>query len=1011
MLKKFTGTIAALLGVFLICASAMAEVVSYAPSSVYNITLDKFYNGESDLLVTVYVRDGKPVHGYAVAGDNRAVIHRIDLTPAAPIEYLENGKRFMPGDSLKGSYDYKKPEFREYRNRYNEKKIEMRNYDPPTGLRADDKKVTGTFDLFLDVADRKKRANFRIVVDLAGKGDAYTGKFSAHDYRAHDETFGINVERFEGRASAVLNKTAWEHSAERAFAAGKDWPQTHGPTLTGSAHDCDRELIDNLADAKLMWVADQPIPGGRQGIPRSEFGFFPINNSGLGMTQFSAPIVANGKVYLSVPYPDEEAVAASPGIAAHPQVIRGADPRGLAADLGLLRDTLFCFDAQTGQTLWAFRDERKGGLAGESKSGRGLTAVHVGGRIIFRGQSSMYGVDAETGKLLWLNKGESKGKDHPENYGFGATDGMSTDDSPVVIGGVVIARINDTRKPVKPSPTDLPRGTSLIGLDPATGKAIWRVRQVTGSKATPTSITLGGKPYVLAAYEGAERIAEIPENEIKPEHRGMLTLIEPATGKVVWQKPVAGPTMSYPIVWNDVVMLNVNRDQFGKDKKQKSILSPWPGGLRVGMDEVKSLWSLPKVDWQDGRQTPIAHHGVFMIDSRITGFQAIRADTGEVVGKFPHLYHMARGDHNWTWAIASNDRIITSGEQLLLFKLENNQLKLMPGGLPADLAGGYVCPIRPALADGRLVVRTSNGLACFDLRKPAVKQAIDTIHLRTGDLALGMRTGEAGADLQIRIVDGAAQQIMLRYPAYQNMSTPRPFAWGGVDTLRWRAVSPSGLTVENGRLQGTVWMQVNEHREPWSFDLTCKDEAVSGTCERAIPGTPTPTKLEGQIDGEMTVRDDKRMRYAIRLVKGGFTGDSEPADLLIVIDKLPDGTLLACGASTRINQAMFEVDCSAMKFDGDSMRGDMTVIFHSDRFKHVRRDLTSALAGVYTLDAKVAKQEGDKSMISGSFNGAAGVRYDRKVTVSGRLRPRQDMQVDVDSKASAASPATPADEE
>jgi|GEM_PF-6318290 len=1011
MVRRLTRTVAAVVLLLVFSATAVAEVVPFTPSSVYNVTLAKFYNGESDLLVTIYVRDGKPVHGYAVAGDNRAVIHRIDLTPAAPIEYIENGKRFMPGDSLKGNYDYKKPEFREYRNRYNAKKIEMRNYDAPVAVQADDKRIAGTFDLFLDVPDRKKRVSFRIAVDLPAAAGGYAGKFTAYDYHPQDETFGVRVERFEGQATAVLNKAAWEQSPERAFAAGKDWPQTHGPTLTGSAIDCERELIDNLADARLMWVADLPIPGGRQGIPRSEFGFFPINNSGLGITQFSAPIVAKGKVYLALPYPDEAALAATPGVAAHPQVIRGADPRVLAADLGLLRDTLFCFDAQTGRVLWAFRDERKGGLAGESKSGRGLTAVYSGGKIIFRGQSSMYGVDAETGKLLWQNKGESKGKDHPDNYGFGATDGLSTDDSPVVIGDVVIARINDTPKPAKSSPLDLPRGTSLVGLDPATGRALWRVRHVSGSKATPTAITLGGKPYVLAAYEGAERIAEIPEGQIKPEHRGMLTLIEPTSGKIVWQKPVAGPTQSYPVVWNDVVMLNVNRDQMGKDKKQKPIVTPWPGGVRVGMDDVKPLWSLPKLDWQDGRQTPVAHNGVFLIDSRITGFQAIKADTGEVVGKFPHIYHMSRGDHNWTWVIASNNRVITSGEQMLLFKLVDNELKLMPGGLPADLAGGYVCPIRPALADGRLVVRTSNGLACFDLRKPVQKQAVDSMQLRTADLALGMRAGEATADMQIRMVDGKAQTMMLRYPAYQNISTPRPFAWGGVDTLRWRVVGASGLMSASDRLHGTVWMRVNEHSEPWLFDLAVKGEAISGTCQRTIPAAPRQVKVAGQIDGEQTVLDDKRSRYTLRLVKGGINGEEGPADFTLVIDKLPDGQLLACGASARMNQAMFEVDCSAVKVDGEHVRGALTVIFHSDRFKHLRSDLGSALAGVYQLDVKAAKQEDGKTTVAGSFTGVVGVSYERKVAVSGSLKRGQEVQVEVDKKGTVAMPSPPENEE
>ena len=41
----------------------------------------------------------------------------------------------------------------------------------------------------------------------------------------------------------------------------------------------------------------------------------------------------------------------------------------------------------------------------------------------------------------------------------------------------------------------------------------------------------------------------------------------------------------------------------------------------------------------------------------------------------------------------------------------------MPGRLSLDLVSGYMCPVKPAIADGRLFVRTLDELVCYDLRK------------------------------------------------------------------------------------------------------------------------------------------------------------------------------------------------------------------------------------------------------------------------------------------------------
>ncbi|MGB4727301.1 MAG: PQQ-binding-like beta-propeller repeat protein, partial [Thermogutta sp.] len=525
-------------------------------------------------------------------------------------------------------------------------------------------------------------------------------------------------EKFAGGAYIEPLRDYWDHRLERAFAPGTDWPQQHGPTLTGSAVDCRQELVDDISQARLVWIADLPIPGGRGGIPRSPFGFFPINNSGLGATQYSAPIVANGKVYLALPYVDEKLLASSDKVSDHPQVIRGMDPRALAHELKLFRDSLICFDAQTGRTLWMFQDPRHSELLGHSKSGRGLTAVYHNGKVIFRGQHALYAVDAETGKLLWQNDGVKAPKGDDSSYNFAESQAWSTDHSPVLIDGVLVVRINDTPSGPRNQQATQAKHTSLLGLDPESGRLLWRARNVTGENAIAIPVVLGGKTYIVAAYNGDVAVAERLQTA-RPEEIGMLSLIDPKTGQIVWQEPVVGPNPLYPLVWNDIVALNVERERIQQGPKGKKEVDSTLGAFRLSVTGPEPLWRAAGVDYPSGRTTPIVHHGVLLVDSRETGFQAIDAASGKVLGKFPHIYELAGGSHNWTWIVASNGRaFVSSGDRLLMFRVDNGRFEKMPGELQVDLASGYICPIRPALADGRLFVRTGDGLACYDLRKP-----------------------------------------------------------------------------------------------------------------------------------------------------------------------------------------------------------------------------------------------------------------------------------------------------
>ena len=84
-----------------------AGVTVMKPADKWELVLEKFLDEKHDLVVTVFSREGKPTYAYAQAPLVSQALHRVDVTPAAPIEYIIDGKRFDPPDNIKGDYDNK----------------------------------------------------------------------------------------------------------------------------------------------------------------------------------------------------------------------------------------------------------------------------------------------------------------------------------------------------------------------------------------------------------------------------------------------------------------------------------------------------------------------------------------------------------------------------------------------------------------------------------------------------------------------------------------------------------------------------------------------------------------------------------------------------------------------------------------------------------------------------------------------------------------------------------------
>jgi outer membrane protein assembly factor BamB len=387
-------------------------------------------------------------------------------------------------------------------------------------------------------------------------------------------------------------------------------------------------------------------------------------------------------VFLYVLHPDREHARTDPAVQQNVLVRRGADPE-IAANK---HHAVFCFDARTGRTLWRWLspDSTRGVSSG--KQGQGLTPCYIEGKLYAR-VGGITCFDAETGKILWQKSDRA----------YSTVGGWSHEESLVSVGGVLLV---------------LSRRTDLVGVDPETGEKLWEHENVTGPNQLAGKVTLDGKEYIVVARGDRG-------DEDEPSEPAMF-LIEPRSGKILWREQSLGWNSASLLVHGPLVSANVSPPLAERTKNPPR----HTGVFDVSTGGARKLWVTDKTAYPGQRATPVAHGGYFYIDSRETGFQVLEARTGEIVNGYPHIYAMTGGDHNWTWHAATDNRIVTSG--CLLFSTAQEGFQRLPGRLSLDLVSGYKCPVKPAVADGRLFVRTLNKLVCYDLRQPKGVQADST---------------------------------------------------------------------------------------------------------------------------------------------------------------------------------------------------------------------------------------------------------------------------------------------
>lgn len=354
----------------------------------------------------------------------------------------------------------------------------------------------------------------------------------------------------------------------------------------------------------------------------------------------SSPIVVGDKIYLTA--------------------YSGFNVPGEPGDMAALKRHLVCLDRKSGKLLWTKDVAAKGPEQAKIRDDHGYassTPASDGKRLYcFFGKSGVKAFDL-TGKELWTaDVGET-------------LNGWGSASSPVLHENLLIVNASV-------------ESGSLVALDVATGKEVWRAREIKESWCTP----------VLA-----------------PAKDGRLELLVAIQGKVLGLDPKSGDrrwTCDTNIPWY-MVPTAVTADG----------VSYWIGGRSGGAFAVRlggsgdvtashKVWTAEK---NSNVPSPLLHQGhVYFAGNADGTAYCLEAATGKLV----YAERLPRADTIYASPVLGDGKIYYVARNGRTFVLAAAPaFKLLATN---DLDDRSLFHAAPAIADGRLLLRSNKALYCLD---------------------------------------------------------------------------------------------------------------------------------------------------------------------------------------------------------------------------------------------------------------------------------------------------------
>ena len=332
------------------------------------------------------------------------------------------------------------------------------------------------------------------------------------------------------------------------------------------------------------------------------------------------------------------------------------------------REIVEALDANTGATQWkydyptVYRDD-----FGFDEGPRAAPTVADGVVYTFGAEGKLNAVSLSTGKPMWS---EDTMKRFGVDKGFFGASG-----SPIVEDGRVIANIGG-------------KDAGIVAFEAKTGKVLWTATKDEASYSSGIATNIGGKRSLIFLT------------------RSNLTSLEPATGKVQFQKrwralQQASVNAATPVIINDPMgdLIFVSAEY-----------GPGAGVLRVNGATLTPLWTDDDT-LNNHYATPVYRDGI------LYGFHG-RQEYGQAL----RSVELRTGKVRWSQDRFLAGSLILAADKLLIMR-ETGELVLAQATPEAfrPLARAQILPATvrafPALAGGLLYVRNEKTMVCLDLRR------------------------------------------------------------------------------------------------------------------------------------------------------------------------------------------------------------------------------------------------------------------------------------------------------
>jgi len=329
-----------------------------------------------------------------------------------------------------------------------------------------------------------------------------------------------------------------------------------------------------------------------------------------------------------------------------------------------------CFDLDSGREIWRTRYGLPWQLDGDWP-GPYATPVHAGAKVYFAGCYGRVGcVRARDGKRLWTVDLQRAFAGKGTEFGYGC--------APLVEDGRVYLPVGG-------------EGASVVALDAATGRLIWKS---------------GSDP---ASYCGSIAIDVQGRRQIVSYLQNITVAHDPQTGRELWRHTRGhgyAEHAAWPI-WQPPYLF---------------YSEPFREGSKVlRLDYADDLPRMSVV-WQ----SDVLCNDIFssvVVDGHIYGFDLLDYQAvfgGESDGHFKCV-ELATGREKWATTNTGHAMVLTDQNRLVIFN-ERGEL-ILADATPAEyrerararIFEGAQCWIAPAFYDGRLLLRAKGQLACVYL--------------------------------------------------------------------------------------------------------------------------------------------------------------------------------------------------------------------------------------------------------------------------------------------------------